>query len=79
MLNARVKIPVSRHGLLLRLRRVLRPKGEDVRQATPDQQRALKLGRYYHVGPSGVLDKSVDLEKLARKVGALDPWEELKE
>jgi hypothetical protein len=33
------------------------------------------LGRYYTIGVNGVIDKDVNIEKLARKMKLLEPWE----
>lgn len=50
-----------------------------MRAATPEQQKALKLGEYYTVGAKGIIDSDADLEALARELAVSKPWEELKD
>jgi hypothetical protein len=71
-----MKVPVTERAVVGRLRRLLRPKGQDVRIAD-DRKQESGLGRYYLVGNQGLIDQDVDLEKLARSLGALRPWERL--
>ena len=59
------------------MRRLLRKAGEDLRVATPEQQKAVGLGKYYLVNSRGRLRKNVDIEKLARELQLLQPWETL--
>jgi hypothetical protein len=72
-----MKLGITQRALMARLRRVLRPEGRDVREATSAQRKKYGLGKFYAVDSRGVADKNVDLEKFARSVGVLEPWEEL--
>lgn len=73
------KIPVREKAVVERIQQKLRKQGRDLRVATPEQQKELKVGRYYTVGPEGaVTDPDVDLELLARDINVLEPSEELK-
>lgn len=51
--------------------------GGFLRVADSKKQKRWGLGHYYIVGPKGVVDKDVNIEKLARQLGLLDPWETL--
>jgi len=55
------------------------PDSSRMRAATPEQQKALKLGEYYTVGAKGIIDSDADLEALARELAVSKPWEELKD
>jgi hypothetical protein len=70
-----MKVPVAERVLIARMRRILRKAGEDLRMATPEQQKAVGLGKYYLVDSKGIIDKDVDIEDLARKLQLLQPWE----
>jgi hypothetical protein len=64
-----VKSSVSEEAVVERIRQVLRKQNRDLRVATPEQQKGLKLGRYYTVGPeAAVTDPDVELELLARDI-----------
>jgi hypothetical protein len=70
-----MKVPITERTLIARMRRTLRKAGEDLYKATPEQQRATGLGKYYLVGSKGVIDKNVDIKILARELKLLQPWE----
>ncbi|MFY9836000.1 MAG: hypothetical protein WAK55_05935 [Xanthobacteraceae bacterium] len=70
---------VTEKTVVVRLQRFLVSKGKRLRIATSTKQKRWGFGRYYLVDTKGVIDKNVDIEKLARKLGLLDPWETLKE
>jgi len=67
-------IQVTEGAVVYRLRRFLPAKGKLLRIANSRKQK-LGLGRYYTIGVNGVIDKDVDIEKLARKMKLLEPWE----
>ena len=70
-------VGVTEIALLERLQRALRRRGRFLRVADSKKQKRWGLGHYYIVGPKGVVDKDVNIEKLARQLGLLDPWETL--
>jgi hypothetical protein len=70
-----MKIPIEERALLRRLQRALQDEGKELRKA---QALTEGVGRYYLVGPKGVIDPDVDLEKLARELSAMETWEMLK-
>jgi hypothetical protein len=72
-----MKDSVSEKALVRRLRRFLQPKGEYLRTATSKRQKRWGLGRYYLLGAKGVLDKDIDIQKLARDLKILRSWESL--
>lgn len=72
-----MKVPTTKRALIARVRRILRKAGEDLRMATPEQRKAMGLGKYYLVDSKGILDKNVDVEDLARELKLLQPWETL--
>jgi hypothetical protein len=73
------KTLVTEEVVVERIRQVLRKQNRDLRVATPEKQKELKLGRYYTVGPEGaVTDPDVNLEELARDIGVMKPGEEIK-
>jgi hypothetical protein len=74
-----MEISVTKKAVVRRLQSFLPSKGQYLRIASRGKPRCEGLGRYYLVGANGVVDKDVDIEKLARELGLLDPWETLKE
>jgi hypothetical protein len=68
---------ITETALFRRLQRALRKRGMFLRLADSRKQKRWGLGRYYVVGPKGVIDKDVDIEKLARKL--LSPGNSLSE
>lgn len=74
----KVKVPVTKRALIQRVNRALAKDGEQLK-ATKGAQAQLDLGEFYVVDVSGnsVSRKDVDLEKLARELGALKPYEAL--
>lgn len=69
---------VTEKAVVTRLQRFLASKGKHLRIATTTKQKRWGFGRYYLLDAKGVFDKNVDIEKLARKLGLLDPEETLK-
>ena len=59
-------VGITEMALFKRLQRTLRKRGMFLRLADSRKRKRWGLGRYYIVGPNGVIDKDVDLEKLAR-------------
>jgi hypothetical protein len=70
-------VGVTEIALFQRLQRELRKKGKYLHVADSKKQKRWGLGRYYIAGPNGVIDKDVNIEKLARKMKVLEPWETL--
>jgi hypothetical protein len=68
---------VTEEAVVARLRRALLSKGKYLRLADSRRQKRWGLGHYYMLDAKGVVDKDVDVEKLARQLGLLDPWETL--
>jgi hypothetical protein len=69
-----MRIRVTEGALFCRLQRFLPVKGKHLRIANRRKQK-LGLGRYYTIGANGVIDKDVNIEKLAREMKLLEPWE----
>jgi hypothetical protein len=59
-------VGISEMALFERLQRALRKRGMFLRLADGRKQERWGLGRYYIVGPKGVIDKNVDIKQLAR-------------
>ena len=74
-----MKRPVSERALLLRVNRKLKERGETVKKSRPDSQWASELGTFYllDVSANAIIGKHMDLEVLAREMGALQPFEAL--
>ena len=71
------KVPVSRRALLLRINKKLSDKGLAVKAA---RGRACRfMGSYYAIDLSQnqIAGRRIDVENLARKLGALADWEEM--
>ena len=69
-----MRIEVTENAVFCRLQRFLPAKGKLLRIANTRKQK-LGLGRYYTVGAQGVIDTDVNIEKLARELKVLEPWE----
>jgi len=78
MAAGKVRVPVTRRALIQRVNRALAKDGEQLK-ATKGTQAQLDLGDFYVIDISGnsVSRKDVDLEKLARELGVLKPYEAL--
>jgi hypothetical protein len=63
--------------IVWRLQRFLRHKGMYLRVATSKRQKRWGLGRYYLLGTKGVIDKDIDIRKLAQHLKLLRSWESL--
>jgi hypothetical protein len=79
-----MEISVTKKAVFRRLQSFLRAKGQYLRSASwgkhlPNVQKCEGLGDYYLVGAKGVIEQDVNIEKMARELGVLDPWETLKE
>jgi hypothetical protein len=79
-----MEISVTKKAVFRRLQSFLRAKGQYLRSASwgkhlPNVQKREGLGDYYLVGAKGVIEQDVNIEKMARELGVLDPWETLKE
>jgi hypothetical protein len=69
-----MRIEVTENAVFCRLQRFLPAKGKLLRVANTRKQK-LGLGRYYTIGAQGVIDTDVNIEKLARELKVLEPWE----
>ena len=72
-----MKIGVTEDAVVKRLQRALLTKGQYLRRADSRKQKRWGLGRYYLLAAKGVADKNVNIEKLAREMKVLKPWEKL--
>lgn len=75
MKESRPKVKVTARALFQRIDRKLKRNGEKLCTAKSDSTKE-ELGHYYIVRPSGVVRADVDLGKLGRELGVLQPWEE---
>ena len=66
---------MTEHALIQRLNRKLKP-NQQLKTSRTEQSK-VDLGKYFIVDQSTVTAKHVDLEKWARKLEALQPWEQL--
>jgi len=75
---AKQLVPVSERALLQRINRKLAPDYEQVKKSRPSRF-SDTLGEYYRIDMecNFILQTHEDIEKLGRKLRALDPWEEL--
>jgi hypothetical protein len=64
-----VRGQVTEKTVVVRLQRFLASKSKHLRIATTTKQKRWGFGRYYLLDANGVVDKNVDIEKLARKLG----------
>ncbi len=76
-----MKVKISKRALIQRINRKLEEQGETLKTLRKDSPSAYEMGRYYIVDISsgGILYKDVDLETLARELGALHGHETLKD
>jgi hypothetical protein len=72
-------VGITEIALFGRLQRALRKRGMFLHVADSKKRQRWGLGRYYIAGPNDVIDKDVNLEKLARKTKLLEPWETVSE
>jgi hypothetical protein len=72
-----MKASVSEIAVVRRLRQFLVPKGEYLRIASSKKQKRWGLGRYYLLDEKGVINKDIDIKKLARDLKLLRSWETL--
>ena len=63
------KVTISKRALILRIRRKLRKKNQSL---VSDHR-----GNYHLVDSKGVVEESVDLLALAKRLQAIWPWEEV--
>jgi hypothetical protein len=65
-------VPVNRRALIARVDRALAKQGRELRIA-----RRGGMSNFLVIHEDAIADHEVDLEVLARKVGAMEPWEKL--
>ena len=73
------RIQITERALFQRINRRLQQDGEKLCTARTEAVKQ-QLGRFYVVGTgqgAGLVRKDVDLEKLAQKLGVIQPWEQL--
>jgi hypothetical protein len=68
-----MKIGVTEEAVVKRLQRALLANGQYLRVADSRKQKRWGLGRYYLLDAKGVIDKNVNIEQLARKLGVVVP------
>ena len=68
-------MPTRLTALFYRLRPALRAEGLDLRVADIRKQKLWGVGKYYVVCGNSVVNKDVNLEKLAREMGLFELWE----
>ena len=76
MVMSEATVPVTERALVQRINRALRRKGQMLRQSRGERART-DLGDYYVIDleRNVLLLSRVNLEELARELGALQPWE----
>jgi hypothetical protein len=72
-LKCRMKIGLTEQAVVKRLQRALLTEGKHLRKADSRRQKRWGLGRYYLLDAKGVVDKDVNIEQLARKLGVVLP------
>jgi hypothetical protein len=70
-------VRVTEVAVVKRLQRALLAGGKYFRTASSRKQKRWGLGRYYLLGAKGVVDKDIDIQKLARDLKLLRPGESL--
>jgi MFS superfamily sulfate permease-like transporter len=70
-------VGVTEIALFERLQRALRRQGKFLNVADSKKQKRWGLGRYYIAGLNVIVDQDVNIEKLAREMNVLEPWETL--
>jgi hypothetical protein len=70
---SRMKIGVTEQTVVKRFRRALLNKGQYLHVADSRKQRRWGFGRYYLLDTNGVIDKDVNIERLARQLGVVLP------
>lgn len=72
--------PLSRRAVIQRVNRILKPRMEALRTWRTSDIR-YKAGDLYHLdlNRNCILNLNVDLEDFARKLGAMQKWETIKE
>jgi hypothetical protein len=66
-------VEIAEMALFERLQRALRKRGMFLRLADSRKQKRWGLGRDYIVGAKGVVNKDIDIHKLARDLKVLEP------
>jgi hypothetical protein len=74
-LKGRMKIGVTERAVVKRLKRALLTKGQYLRVADGRKQKRWGFGRYYLLDAKGVVDKDVNIERMARQLGVVVPRE----
>jgi hypothetical protein len=69
--KGRMKIGVTEEAVVKRLQRALLANGQYLRVADSRKQKRWGFGRYYLLDAKGVIDKNVNIEQLARKLGVV--------
>jgi hypothetical protein len=72
------KVKITERAAFQRINRTLHKQGENLRTARTQRAEAA-MGRHYIVDTKrkAVTADHVDLEKLGRKLGVIQPWEEV--
>jgi hypothetical protein len=72
-----MKKKVQLHALMMRINRQLRDSQKQLRRSRLGTRDRDVLGEYYIFGARGIIKHHVNVEELARKIGALKPGEEI--
>jgi hypothetical protein len=75
----KMRAPVSLRAVIQRINRKLRP--DKTLKASRGEPARLDVGAFYVVDhrTNAIQQRDVDLEALARELGVLKPWEEVRE
>jgi hypothetical protein len=68
-----MKIGTTEQAVVKRLKRALLTKGQYLRIADSRKQKRWGFGRYYLLDAKGVVDKDVNIERLAQKLSVVLP------
>ena len=68
-----MNIGVTEAAIIKRFRRALLTKGQYLRKADSKKQKRWGFGRYYLLDKKGVVEKDVNIERLARQLGVVLP------
>lgn len=77
MVKSKGQVPVTQRALVQRVNRLLAKEDRVIKAARGGA--AVDLGDFYMVDTeiNGIIEKHVDIEETARKLGALKPYEKL--
>lgn len=74
-----MKVSVTERALFARVSRHLAKEGTQLKRCSPNTSAHAELGDYFTVRGSAVNSTKVNLDKLARQLGLLRPYERLED